>query len=119
MTEAFLESGEGHWAAMQFLIEPDPNLETTPMDALKGGRVEAVMAAAQAYLGLAETPVGRKRKRVIATAGRTYEFPAGLSPYDIAAGETVVRVHRVTDGPLWFGPAPGSPPACRFDAPAR
>ena len=54
VTESFLASGEGHWAAMQFLIDPDPNLGTTPMDALKGGRLEAVIAAAQAYLGVGE-----------------------------------------------------------------
>jgi hypothetical protein len=29
-----------------------------------------------------------------------------------------VRVHRLVDGPIWFGPRPGSPPAYRFDAPA-
>lgn len=54
VTEPFLESGAGHWAAMQFVTEPDPNLETTPIDALKGGRTDAVIAAAQAYLGLDE-----------------------------------------------------------------
>lgn len=29
-----------------------------------------------------------------------------------------MRVHRLVDGPLWFGPKPGSPPVYRFDAPA-
>ena len=52
--EPFLESRAGHWAAMQFVTEPDPNLETTPIDALKGGRIDAVIAAAHAYLGLDE-----------------------------------------------------------------
>lgn len=34
------------------------------------------------------------------------------------AGSTVWRVHRRTLAPLWFGPAPGTPPRGRFDAPA-
>ena len=28
------------------------------------------------------------------------------------------RIHDATRGPVWFGPAPGSPPRSRFDAPA-
>jgi hypothetical protein len=29
----------------------------------------------------------------------------------------MVRIHRVADGPVWFGPKPGAPPGNRFDAP--
>ena len=31
-------------------------------------------------------------------------------------GIIVVRVHHEADGPLWFGPQPGTPPQHRFDA---
>ena len=34
------------------------------------------------------------------------------------AGACVVRVHQSDKGPIWFGPAPGSLPSGRFDAPA-
>lgn len=36
----------------------------------------------------------------------------------LPAGATLWRVHRREHGPLWFGPAPGTPPRGRFDAPA-
>lgn len=41
-----------------------------------------------------------------------------LLPVIIPANSIFVRIHRVGQGPLWFGPAPGAPPAYRFDAPA-
>jgi len=41
----------GPWAALQFLVEPDPNLADTPLRALVAGRTEAVLSAARAYLG--------------------------------------------------------------------
>jgi hypothetical protein len=42
----------GGWSALQFLIEHDPNLGTTPRLALIDGRVEEVVEAAGADLGL-------------------------------------------------------------------
>lgn len=36
----------------------------------------------------------------------------------LEAGTPVIRVHHQDFGPVWFGPAPGMPPAGRFDAPA-
>lgn len=38
-------------------------------------------------------------------------------PLILPANSAFVRIHRIGDGPLWFGPAPGRPPANRFDAP--
>jgi hypothetical protein len=35
----------------------------------------------------------------------------------LAAGSALWRVHRQVHDPLWFGPAPGSAPLGRFDAP--
>ncbi|MBY5827282.1 hypothetical protein HFN54_33215 [Rhizobium leguminosarum] len=42
----------GGWSALQFLIEQDPNLGTTPRLALIDGRIDEVVAAAEAYLGI-------------------------------------------------------------------
>ncbi|MGP4727243.1 hypothetical protein ACSV5S_21475 [Agrobacterium deltaense] len=42
----------GGWSALQFLIEQDPNLGTTPRLALIDGRVDDVVSAAEAYLGI-------------------------------------------------------------------
>ncbi|NTG04847.1 hypothetical protein G6L08_34085 [Agrobacterium rhizogenes] len=42
----------GGWSALQFLIEQDPNLGTSPRLALIDGRESEVAAAAEAYLGL-------------------------------------------------------------------
>ena len=51
----FTESGAGEWSALQYLIEPDPALSgTVPLDRLKAGDVEIVVASARAYLGLDE-----------------------------------------------------------------
>jgi hypothetical protein len=33
------------------------------------------------------------------------------------AGSRLFRIHHQDNGPLWFGPKPGEPPANRFDAP--
>lgn len=44
----------GGWSALQFLVEKDPNLAAAPIEALQAGKVEAVVAAARAYLGLDE-----------------------------------------------------------------
>lgn len=45
-------------------------------------------------------------------------FANGVLPMDVPQGVEFVRVHRQADGPVFFGPAPGRPPANRFDAPA-
>lgn len=44
----------GGWAALQFLIEMDPNLAAAPIEALRVGKVKDVVAAARAYLSLDE-----------------------------------------------------------------
>ena len=51
---AFEERGSGHWAALQFLIDKDPNLEAAPIDSLKEGNHEGVAHAARSYLGIDE-----------------------------------------------------------------
>jgi hypothetical protein len=50
----FDDSGAGRWSALQFLIEVDPNLRQTPMEALKAGERDAAVRAARAFLGLDE-----------------------------------------------------------------
>jgi len=50
----FEETKAGPWSAVQFLTEPDPNLGTTPIAALRDGRVEAVEHAARALLRIDE-----------------------------------------------------------------
>lgn len=49
-----LFNSAGGWSALQFLLDPDPNLSLSPIDALKAGRVNEVTAAARAFLGLDE-----------------------------------------------------------------
>jgi hypothetical protein len=44
-------------------------------------------------------------------------LPKRIPIATLAAGSTLWRVHRREHGPLWFGPAPGTPPRGRFDAP--
>jgi RES domain-containing protein len=51
-------------------------------------------------------------------AARTYEFPSGLLELVVPAGAPIVRVHQIVHGAIWFGPEPGKPSVCRFDAPA-
>jgi hypothetical protein len=50
----FLETKAGAWSALQFLLDPDPNLGRPPIDALRAGDVAGVEHAARAYLGLDE-----------------------------------------------------------------
>ena len=50
----FEASNAGAWSALQFLIDPDPNLGSAPLDVLREGRIEAVENAARAYLGVDE-----------------------------------------------------------------
>ncbi|HEY1559557.1 MAG TPA: RES family NAD+ phosphorylase [Caulobacteraceae bacterium] len=45
-------------------------------------------------------------------------FANGVLPLDVPQGTEFVRVHRQSDGPVFFGPAPGRPPGNRFDAPS-
>ena len=52
VTKLFKETEAGSWAALQFLMETDPNLGKTPVAALEEGLTEPVEQAAQAYLGL-------------------------------------------------------------------
>lgn len=48
----FVKTGAGAWSALQYLIDPDPALGgTQPLDRLRAGDVNAVVAAARAYLG--------------------------------------------------------------------
>lgn len=44
----------GSWSALQFLTEHDPILEGVPIEELKAGQVDKVVAAARAYLGVEE-----------------------------------------------------------------
>ena len=55
VTQAFAEAGATGWCALQFLVDPDPNLEGhLPVDLLREGRVQEVVQAARACLGLDE-----------------------------------------------------------------
>jgi hypothetical protein len=44
-------------------------------------------------------------------------LPKRIPVATLPAGSVLWRVYRKTHDPLWFGPAPGSPPLGRFDAP--
>ncbi|MBY0332869.1 MAG: hypothetical protein K2X49_19600 [Acetobacteraceae bacterium] len=49
--QPFLETGEGGWAALQWLLDDDPNLgPCTPLQALRDGRLDDVARAARAYV---------------------------------------------------------------------
>jgi hypothetical protein len=48
----FLDAKASAWSALQFLIDPDPNLGQPPIDALHEGHVTEAEHAARAYLGL-------------------------------------------------------------------
>jgi hypothetical protein len=50
----FDESRAGGWSALQFLVDPDPNLGDAPIRLLSRGDVAAVVSAARAYLSLDE-----------------------------------------------------------------
>jgi hypothetical protein len=45
-------------------------------------------------------------------------LPGRIPTVTLPAPTELWRVHRREHGPLWFGPAAGSPPRSRFDAPA-
>jgi hypothetical protein len=46
----------------------------------------------------------------------TASFPNGIKTEVLAAGSDFLRIHHQDNGPIWFGPKPGLPPANRFDA---
>jgi hypothetical protein len=48
----FLDAKAGAWSALQFLLDPDPNLGRPPIDALRAGEVVGAEHAARTYLGL-------------------------------------------------------------------
>jgi hypothetical protein len=50
----FTQAEAGAWAALQFLVEPDPNLGAAPLAMLRAGEHERVVAAARSYLALDE-----------------------------------------------------------------
>lgn len=50
----FLDAKAGAWSALQFLLDPDPNLGRPPIDALRAGDMIGPEHAARAYLGLDE-----------------------------------------------------------------
>lgn len=45
-------------------------------------------------------------------------LPRSLPTVTLPAGRHLWRIHRNGLEPVWFGPAPGTPPRNRFDAPA-
>lgn len=54
VTRLFKDSAAGPWMALQFLVEPDPNLGKSPIEALRAGDESLVEHAARAYLQLDE-----------------------------------------------------------------
>ena len=59
----FEETKVGPWSALQLLTDPDPNLGTPPIAALRDGRVAAVEHAARAFLGTeADEPASTARQ---------------------------------------------------------
>ncbi|MDR3439735.1 RES family NAD+ phosphorylase [Telmatospirillum sp.] len=44
-------------------------------------------------------------------------FANGLKDVVLRQGVAIIRIHHKDNGPVWFGPKPGDPPAYRFDAP--
>lgn len=48
----------------------------------------------------------------------TSRFTNGLLPLIVPTDTRVVRIHLQANGPVFFGPPAGLPPANRFDAPA-
>ena len=54
VTKLFKDNKAGPWMALQFLVDPDPNLGTSPIEALRAGDERLVEQAARAYLHLDE-----------------------------------------------------------------
>ena len=54
LTKLFKEAEAGPWMALQFLVDPDPNLGRPPIEELQQGKKDAVIRAARAHLRLDE-----------------------------------------------------------------
>jgi hypothetical protein len=54
VTKLFKDTQAGPWMALQFLVDPDPNLGKSPIEALRAGEDRLVEQAARAYLHLDE-----------------------------------------------------------------
>jgi hypothetical protein len=54
VTKLFKETGAGPWMALQFLANPDPNLGSSPIEALRIGDARPVLQAARAHLHMDE-----------------------------------------------------------------
>jgi hypothetical protein len=54
VTKLFRQAEAGPWMALQFLVDPNPNLGQAPIDALRAGDVAPVIEAARAHLRLDE-----------------------------------------------------------------
>lgn len=54
VTKLFKEAAADPWMALQFLVDADPNLGRTPIEALRAGEKAAVVQAARAHLHLDE-----------------------------------------------------------------
>jgi len=54
VTKLFKDNEAGPWMALQFLVDPDPNLGKSPIEALRAGDERLVEQAARAYLHLDE-----------------------------------------------------------------
>lgn len=50
VTKLFKSAEAGPWMALQFLVDPDPNLGRAPVEALRQGEIKPVLAAATAHL---------------------------------------------------------------------
>jgi hypothetical protein len=54
VTKLFRQTDAGPWMALQFLVDPDPNLSEAPIEALRTRDVQLVVEAARAHLHLDE-----------------------------------------------------------------
>jgi hypothetical protein len=54
VTKLFKDSEAGPWMALQFLVDPDPNLGKSPIEALRAGDKRLVEQAARVHLHLDE-----------------------------------------------------------------
>ncbi len=50
VTKLFKSAEAGPWMALQFLVDPDPNLGKAPVESLQQGEIKPVIAAAKAHL---------------------------------------------------------------------
>jgi len=50
VTKLFKSAEAGPWMALQFLVDPDPNLGRDPVESLQEGEIKPVIAAARAHL---------------------------------------------------------------------